>query len=93
MTDSVSKTIGYTLFIICSISFLLIPVVALLGLPAAKIAGISLVLIIIGEVTFYLSLVFLGKGFYNKIKEKLKFRKSKTGTNTSLGPSENNELE
>lgn len=83
MSDSIAKTIGYTLFIICSISFLLIPVVALMGLPAGKVAGISLALIIVGEVTFYLSLVFLGKGFYNKIKEKLKYRKSKRGTDTA----------
>jgi hypothetical protein len=49
----------------------------LFGFTAKKIAAITVVLIIIGEATFYLSLIFLGKTFYQKIKEKLKFRKQK----------------
>jgi hypothetical protein len=72
------KTIGYILFGICTISFLSILIVPLLGFTAKQVAGITVALIIIGEATFYLSLIFLGKGFYDKIKSKLKFRKSKS---------------
>ena len=64
------KTIGYTLFLICCIAFLSILIVPLLGFPGRQIATITLILIIIGEVTFYASLVFLGKSFYKKIKER-----------------------
>lgn len=52
-----------------------------MGFSAKQIAGITLALVIIGEVTFYSSLVFLGKGFFSKIKEKLKFRKIKSDDN------------
>ena len=62
------KTIGYILFGVFTVSFLSILVVPLLGFTAKQIAGITVGLIIVGEVTFYLSLVFLGKGFYDKIK-------------------------
>lgn len=70
------KTIGYILFLICCISFLSILVIPLLGFSTKQIAGITVALIIIGEITFYLSLIFLGKSFYLKIKNKLKFRRS-----------------
>lgn len=75
------KTIGYILFGICCISFLSILIIPLMGFSAKQIAGITLALVIIGEVTFYSSLVFLGKGFFSKIKEKLKFRKIKSDDN------------
>jgi hypothetical protein len=35
-------------------------------------------LIIIGEILFYLSLFILGRSFYDKIRSKLKFWKTKT---------------
>jgi hypothetical protein len=35
-------------------------------------------LIIAGEILFYLSLIILGKSFWDKIKSKLKFWKVKT---------------
>ncbi len=65
------KTIGYTLFLICCISFLSILIVPLLGFSGKQIATITIVLIITGEVTFYASLLFLGKSFYKKIKERV----------------------
>ncbi len=65
------KTIGYTLFLICCIAFLSILIVPLLGFSGKQIATITLILIIIGEVTFYASLLFLGKSFYKKIKERV----------------------
>ncbi len=72
-----TKTIGIILFIISSIAFLLIPVVPFFGFPGRRIAGITAVLIVVGEVLFYLSLLLLGRTFYEKIKSKLKFRKVK----------------
>jgi hypothetical protein len=59
------------------ILFLLIPVIPWFGFSAAQIAGISAGLLIAGEITFYLSLFILGRSFYDKIKARLKFRKSK----------------
>ena len=76
------KTIGYILLAISCVSFLLIPVVPFLGFSAIKIAGITTGLIITGEILFYLSLFILGKSFYEKIKSKLKFRKSRTNSTT-----------
>jgi hypothetical protein len=73
------KLTGYILLGICCVSFLSIPVIPLLGFSGGKIAKITVVLIIAGEITFYLSLFILGKSFYEKIKSKLKFRKTKTG--------------
>jgi len=77
------KTLGYILLAISCVSFLLIPVVPFLGFPVIKIAGITTGLIITGEVLFYLSLLILGKSFYDRIKSFLKFRKAKT-INTNL---------
>jgi len=79
------KTIGYILFGICCISFLSILIVPLVGFSGKQIAGITIVLVIIGEVTFYISLILLGKSFFNKIKEKLKLRKSKSSINSDSG--------
>jgi hypothetical protein len=73
------KLAGYILFGICCISFLSIPVLPWLGFSGGKIAKITVTLIIAGEITFYLSLFILGKSFYDKIKSKLKFRKTRTG--------------
>jgi hypothetical protein len=73
------KLTGYILFGICCVSFLLIPVIPWLGFSGGKIAKITVTLLITGEITFYLSLFLLGKTFYDKIKSKLKFRKTKTG--------------
>jgi hypothetical protein len=42
-----------------------------------KLAGITTGLFITGEILFYLSLFILGRAFYDKIKSKLKFWKSK----------------
>jgi len=48
------------------------------GFSKVQIAGIVTGLIIAGEILFYLSLIILGKSFYNKIKRNLKFWKSRT---------------
>jgi len=74
----VVKTIGYILLSISCISFLLILIVPWLGFSKIQIAGITTGLIIAGEILFYLSLFILGRSFYEKIKSKLKFWKTKT---------------
>ena len=73
------KIIGYVLLVISCISFILIPIIPWFGFSKGHIAGIRIVLIIIGEILFYLSLFILGKSFYAKIKNKLKFWKKKSG--------------
>lgn len=70
------KTTGYILFIICCLAWLLILVIPWLGYSKAQVAGIITALIIIGEVTFYVSLLLLGKSFWEKIKGWFRFRKS-----------------
>ena len=52
-------------------------VVPWLGFSKIQLAGITTGLIITGEILFYLSLFILGRSFYDKIKSKLKFRKTK----------------
>jgi multisubunit Na+/H+ antiporter MnhE subunit len=71
------KTIGFILLTISCLSFLIILVIPWLGFSKLQIAGITTGLIITGEVLFYLSLFILGRSFYDKIKSKLKFWKSK----------------
>ena len=73
------KTLGYILLLISCLSFLMILIVPWLGFSKIQIAGITTGLIIAGEILFYLSLIILGKSFYDKIKSKLKFWKAKTG--------------
>jgi len=69
------KTIGYILFAICCLAWILILVVPWFGFTKGQIAGLITALIIIGEVTFYASLLLLGKSFWEKIKSRLKIRK------------------
>lgn len=69
------KFIGYIIFTVSCLIWLMIPVVPFLGFSAGKIAGITTGLIIAGEITFYLSIFLIGKEFLVKIKNKLK-RKS-----------------
>jgi hypothetical protein len=66
------KIIGYILLLISCLLFLLILVVPWFGFSKIQIAGITTGLIIAGEILFYLSLIILGKSFYEKIKSKLK---------------------
>jgi hypothetical protein len=67
---------GYILLAISAISFFLILFIPWLGYSKGQIAGIITGLIIVGEVTFYLSLFILGKSFWEKIKSFFRFRKS-----------------
>jgi hypothetical protein len=71
------KISGYILLTISCLLFILIPVVPWFSFSAAQIAGITAGLIIAGEILFYLSLFILGRSFYDKIKSRLKFWKTK----------------
>ncbi|HBZ20690.1 MAG TPA: hypothetical protein DEO60_06155, partial [Bacteroidales bacterium] len=90
--NSLVKTTGYILLLISCISFLMILVVPWLGFTKIQIAGITTGLIIAGEILFYLSLFLLGRGFYDKIKSKLKFRKSKTNASGLHGQIDQNSI-
>jgi hypothetical protein len=76
--QKILKTIGYIILLISCLSFLMILVVPWFGFSKIQIAGITTGLIIVGEIMFYLSLFILGRSFYDKIKSKLKFWKTKT---------------
>jgi hypothetical protein len=78
------KLSGYIILTLSCLLFILIPVVPWFDFSVGQIAGITAGLLIAGEILFYLSLIILGRGFYDKIKSKLKFRRSKTnGTDIS----------
>ncbi len=81
------KITGYVLLTISCISFILIFIMPWFDFTKAQIAGITTVLIIVGEVLFYLSMFILGKAFYAKIKEKFFFWKPKPkGDNPTIDP-------
>lgn len=71
------KIIGYIVFLFSCIIWGILFIIPWLGLTGSQIALYSTILIIAGEITFYLSLFLLGKSFWDKIKTKLKFWKSK----------------
>jgi len=71
------KKIGLAIFLLSCLLWALILVIPCLDFTKAQIAGIITALIIAGEITFYLSVFMLGKSFIEKLKAKLKFRKSK----------------
>jgi hypothetical protein len=62
---------GMALFLFSWVPWSLAPVVFFVGLPASKAAGISAFLVILGEVTFLLSIPLLGRPFIKRIKEKV----------------------
>ena len=70
------RILGYSLLALSTISFLLILVIPWFGYTKGQIAGLITALIIVGEVTFYLSIFILGKSFWEKIKAMFRFKKS-----------------
>jgi hypothetical protein len=75
--NEVLKIAGIVILSISCILFLLIPIVPLLHFSVAQKTAIGAGLLIAGEILFYLSLFILGRSFYDKIKNRLKFRKHK----------------
>jgi len=71
------KIVGFSILIISCVLFLLIVAVPFMGFTKAKMAIITTILIVSGEVLFYTSLFILGKSYWTKIKGKLMFWKSK----------------
>lgn len=69
------KTIGYIIFGISMLLWLMILVVPFLEFSGGQIAGITTGLIIAGEITFYLSIFLIGKEFLVKIKNKFRRKK------------------
>jgi hypothetical protein len=84
--SEILRIIGYILLAVSCILFILIPVVPWFDFSAGQIAGITAGLLIAGEILFYSSLFILGRSFYDKIKSRLKFWKTKTnGSDISTG--------
>lgn len=71
------KIAGYIILILSCLLFLAIPVIPFLGFSGGRIAAITTGLFIAAEVTFYTSLIILGRTFYEKLKARFRFRKSK----------------
>jgi len=71
------KILGFIILGISCLLFIMIPVVPWFDLSKSQIAGITTALFISGEITFYLSLFILGRSFFDKIKSRLKFWKTK----------------
>lgn len=62
------KTLGYILFILSFVVWGVIALLPFLDITKAEVASFTTILIIAGEVFFWLSLLLLGKDFVNKIK-------------------------
>lgn len=69
------KITGYIIFLISCILWGFILIVPWLGLPEGRIAAVIAILVIAGEITFYLSIFILGRSLIEKIKGKFKFWK------------------
>jgi hypothetical protein len=69
------KIAGYVILIISCLLWGLILVIPFLDYSKKETAGITAVLIIAGEITFYLSILILGKAILVKIKKVLMFWK------------------
>ena len=72
------KIIGYILLLLSCLMWGLIFITPWLDFSKSQIAVITTVLIIAGEILFYVSIIIIGKSFFDKIKNKLKFWKTKT---------------
>jgi len=73
------KIIGYALFLLSCLLWALVFIIPWFDFSKSQIAGILTVLIIAGEITFYLSIIILGKSLILKMKSRFKFWKAKTG--------------
>jgi len=71
------KISGYAILAGSCILWGMIPILPFLGLPVKRVALLTTILIISGEITFYLSIIILGKSIIQKIKSILMFWKKK----------------
>ncbi len=62
---------GMALFLFSWVPWSLAPVVFFIGLPTSTAAGISAFLVILGEVTFLVSIPLLGRPFIKQVKDKV----------------------
>jgi hypothetical protein len=69
-----SKKFGFGLFIASSILWLLLAVVPFLPIYGKYLAITLTIIFIAAEVTFYLSIIILGKTFYNKLKSMMNIK-------------------
>jgi hypothetical protein len=71
------KIIGYILLLLSCSIWGLIFIIPWFDFSKNQIAVITTILIIAGEILFYVSMIILGKSFFDKIKHKLKFWRTK----------------
>lgn len=62
------KTLGYILFILSFVVWGVIALLPFLEITKVQVASFTTILLIAGEVFFWLSLLLLGKDFMSKIK-------------------------
>lgn len=84
------KITGYILLAVSCLAFILIFIMPWFDFTRARLAGITTVLIIIGEVFFYTSIFILGKTFYAKLKSKIMFWKPKANGEKQNPENKNN---
>jgi hypothetical protein len=77
------KITGYISFLVSCLLWGMVLITPWLDLPKKQIAGITAILIIAGEITFYLSIILLGRSIIENITNKLKFWKNKISDTTS----------
>lgn len=92
MIIAMLKTTGYILFIFSCLSFLMILVVPWFGFSKIQTAGLITGLLIAGETSFWLSLIILGRSFWDQIKSNFKFWKKKTGDSNLPKQSDQNNI-
>ena len=62
------KVIGYILFVASFIAWAAIAILPFLSLSIEMVAAVTTILIVGGEVAFFLSIALLGKEFLEKLK-------------------------
>lgn len=77
-SEKLIKIIGFILLLLSCLLWGLILIIPWSDFSKIQIAGITTGLIIAGEVLFYVSVIMIGKSYFNKVKDKLQFWKSKT---------------
>jgi hypothetical protein len=66
--NKIVKSLGYTLFTLSCIAWVVVVLLPFSNLSMAQIAGATTVLIVLAELLFFGSLALLGKTFWVRIK-------------------------